>query len=73
MEERNKTWDDPHDGQSEQGIWVWEENHARGLSLEQMENPNFERQAEDRKWKSATKHGMILMTAKALDSDFLCR
>lgn len=31
----------------EQGIWVWEENHARGLSLEQMENPNFERQAED--------------------------
>ncbi len=31
----------------EQGIWVWEENHARGLSLEQMQNPNFERQAED--------------------------
>ncbi len=31
----------------EQGIWVWEENHARGLSEEQMRNPNFERQAED--------------------------
>ncbi len=31
----------------EQGILVWEENHARGLSLEQMENPNFERQAEE--------------------------
>lgn len=30
----------------EQGILVWEENHARGLSLEQMENPNFEYQAE---------------------------
>ncbi len=31
----------------EQGILVWEENHARGLSIEQMQNPNFERQAED--------------------------
>lgn len=31
----------------EQGILVWEENHARGLSEEQMRNPNFERQAED--------------------------
>lgn len=30
----------------EQGILVWEENHARGLSLEDMENPNFEPQAE---------------------------
>lgn len=30
----------------EQGILVWEENHARGLSLEQMKNPNFEPQAE---------------------------
>lgn len=30
----------------ELGILVWEENHARGLSLEQMRNPNFERQAE---------------------------
>lgn len=25
---------------------MWEENHARGLSLEDMENPNFEPQAE---------------------------
>lgn len=30
----------------EQGIIVWEENHARGLVLEQMQNPNFEPQAE---------------------------
>lgn len=30
----------------EQGILVWAENHARGLSLEQMQNPNFEPQAE---------------------------
>lgn len=30
----------------EQGILVWEENHARGLSLEAMQNPNFEEQAE---------------------------
>jgi beta-galactosidase/beta-glucuronidase len=30
----------------EQGILVWEENHARGLSLESMQNPNFEPQAE---------------------------
>ena len=27
-------------------ILVWEENHARGLSLEQMQNPRFEAQAE---------------------------
>ncbi len=31
----------------EQGILVWEENHARGLSEEAMRNPNFERQCED--------------------------
>lgn len=30
----------------EQGILVWEENHARGLSLEHMKNPHFEEQAE---------------------------
>ncbi len=30
----------------EQGILVWEENHARGLSLENMRNPNFEPQAK---------------------------
>ena len=30
----------------ERGILVWEENHARGLSEEQMRNPNFESQAE---------------------------
>ena len=31
----------------ERGIMVWEENHARGLNLEQMQNPNFERQCKD--------------------------
>ncbi len=31
----------------ERGILVWEENHARGLSLEDMQNPNFEPQAEN--------------------------
>lgn len=30
----------------EQGILVWEENHARGLSEEDMRNPYFEQQAE---------------------------
>ena len=29
------------------GILVWEENHARGLSEEQMQNPNFQRQCSD--------------------------
>ena len=31
----------------ERGIMVWEENHARGLVLEDMQNPNFEKQCED--------------------------
>lgn len=31
----------------ERGILVWEENHARGLTLEQMQNPNFQRQCAD--------------------------
>ena len=31
----------------ERGIFVWEENHARGLHIEDMQNPNFERQCED--------------------------
>lgn len=30
----------------EQGILVWEENHARGLGEEEMKNKNFESQAE---------------------------
>lgn len=30
----------------ERGIVIWEENHARGLSLEQMRNPNFAWQSE---------------------------
>lgn len=29
----------------QRGFLVWEENHARGLSLAQMENPNFDRQS----------------------------
>lgn len=31
----------------ELGMLVWEENHARGLSEENMRNPNFDRQCED--------------------------
>ena len=31
----------------ERGIFVWEENHARGLSLEDMQKPDFEQQCED--------------------------
>ena len=31
----------------ERGILVWEENHARGLTLEQMQNPNFQYQCAD--------------------------
>lgn len=31
----------------ERGIMVWEENHVRGLTLEMMQNPNFERQCKD--------------------------
>lgn len=31
----------------EKGILVWEENHARGLSEEQMHNPNFRTQCRD--------------------------
>ncbi len=30
----------------ERGLLVWEENHARGLSIEQMRNPNFASQCE---------------------------
>ena len=31
----------------ERGIFVWEENHARGLVLKDMQNSNFEKQCED--------------------------
>lgn len=31
----------------ERGIMVWEENHARGFLLPDMQNPNFEKQCED--------------------------
>lgn len=31
----------------ERGILVWEENHARGLGLAEMQNPNFDQQCED--------------------------
>ena len=31
----------------ERGVYVWEENHARGLTLEQMQHPLFEKQCED--------------------------
>jgi beta-glucuronidase len=31
----------------ERGVYVWEENHARGFSLERMQHPLFEKQCED--------------------------
>jgi len=31
----------------ERGVYVWEENHARGLSIEQMRHPLFAKQCED--------------------------
>lgn len=31
----------------ERGILVWEENHARGIELKAMQNPNFDKQCED--------------------------
>lgn len=31
----------------ERGVLVWEENHARGFTLERMQNPNFDRQCHD--------------------------
>lgn len=31
----------------ERGMYVWEENHARGFVLERMQNPNFDRQCKD--------------------------
>ena len=31
----------------ERGIWVWEENHARGLSEADMQNENFRKQCKD--------------------------
>ncbi len=31
----------------ERGIYVWEENHARGFKLERMQNPHFDEQCRD--------------------------
>ena len=31
----------------EMGILVWEENHARGIEVERMQNPYFESQCEE--------------------------
>ncbi|UUZ91978.1 hypothetical protein LJK87_41940 [Paenibacillus sp. P25] len=41
----------------ERGFCVWEENHARGLSLEQMRNPNFIRQCEQVNKEMVLQHG----------------
>ncbi|MBM7565873.1 glycoside hydrolase family 2 protein [Paenibacillus sacheonensis] len=40
----------------EQGWLVWEENHARGLSIEQMRNPNFISQCEAVNHEMVTHH-----------------
>ncbi|MDO3412538.1 glycoside hydrolase family 2 TIM barrel-domain containing protein [Saccharibacillus sp. CPCC 101409] len=39
------------------GLLVWEENHARGLSEEQMRNPNFRKQSEDVTREMVEQHG----------------
>jgi beta-glucuronidase len=41
----------------ERGIYVWEENHARGLSLEQMRNPHFIAQCEAVNREMVEQHG----------------
>ena len=48
----------------EKGIFVWEENHARGFSIEQMEHPNFDIQCEnciDEMVKNHINHPSIIM------------
>lgn len=40
----------------ERGLLVWEENHARGLSLEQMRHPLFVRQCEQVNREMVTQH-----------------
>lgn len=40
----------------ERGLLVWEENHARGLSIERMRNPNFARQCEAVNREMVTQH-----------------
>lgn len=40
----------------EQGLFVWQENHARGLSAEQMRNPNFRSQALQVTGEMVTQH-----------------
>ena len=40
----------------ERGVFVWEENHARGLSLERMQNPNFDKQCEDCIYEMVVSH-----------------
>ncbi|OWA37649.1 beta-glucuronidase [Saccharibacillus sp. O16] len=39
------------------GLMVWEENHARGLSEQQMRNPNFIRQSEQVTREMVEQHG----------------
>lgn len=41
----------------ERGIFVWEENHARGLTEEQMRNPNFRKQSEAVTREMVEQHG----------------
>lgn len=40
----------------ERGLLVWEENHARGLSIDQMRNPNFIGQCEQVNREMVTQH-----------------
>lgn len=40
----------------EHGIFVWQENHARGLGIEQMQNPNFRSQSLQVTGEMVTQH-----------------
>lgn len=40
----------------ERGLLVWEEAHARGLTAEQMQNPNFDQQCADSNQEMITAH-----------------
>ncbi|MBW5447032.1 beta-glucuronidase [Cohnella sp. CFH 77786] len=41
----------------EKGLYVWEENHARGLGIDRMKHPLFEKQCEDCNREMIEQHG----------------
>ncbi|WP_433743781.1 glycoside hydrolase family 2 protein [Paenibacillus amylolyticus] len=50
----------------ERGLFVWEENHARGLSLEQMKHPLFAKQCEDCNREMVENHFTIRASSSGL-------